>query len=67
MLEVKALTKDLIDTNIVRVKGSIVYEGEHVWAKSVEEFELFLADPKNTAEYESFKDKLKNKVRASTL
>ena len=67
LLEVKALTKDLIDTNIVRVKGSIVYEGEHVWAKSVEEFELFLADPKNTAEYESFKDKLKNKVRASTL
>ena len=67
LLEVKALTKDLIDTNIVRVKGSIVYEGEHVWAKSVEEFELFLADPKNTSEYESFKDKLKNKVRASTL
>ena len=67
LLEVKSLTKDLIDTNIVRVKGSIVYEGEHVWAKSVEEFELFLADPKNTAEYESFKDKLKNKVRASTL
>jgi len=67
LLEVKALTQDLIDTNIVRVKGSIVYEGEHVWAKSVEEFELFLADPKNTEEYESFKDKLKNKVRASTL
>jgi len=67
LLEVKSLTKDLIDTNIVRVKGSIVYEGEHVWAKSVEEFELFLADPKNTAEYESFKDKLRNKVRASTL
>jgi hypothetical protein len=62
LLEVKALVKDLIDTNIVRVKGSVVYEGEHSWAKSIEEFELLLTDPKNTQEYESFKDKLKQKV-----
>ena len=67
LLDVKALVKDLIDTNIVRVKGSIVYEGEHVWAKSVEEFELFLADPKNTVEYNSFKEKLKNKLKISVL
>ena len=43
----------------MRVKGSIVYEGDNVWAASVEEFELFLTDPKNTVEYESFKEKLK--------
>lgn len=67
LLDVKALIKDLIDTNIVRVKGSIVYEGEHVWSKSVEEFELFLTDPKNTTEYESFKDKLKNKLKINSL
>lgn len=67
LLDVKALVKDLVDTNIVRVKGSIVYEGEHVWAKSVEEFELLLADPKNTVEYEAFKEKLKNKLKISVL
>jgi len=67
LLEVKALVKDLIDTNIVRVKGSVVYEGEHSWAKSIEEFELLLADPKNTQEYESFKDKLKQKVTINNL
>ena len=67
LLDVKALVKDLIDTNVVRVKGSIIYEGEHVWAKSVEEFELYLTDPKNTEEYEAFKDKLKNKMRINSL
>jgi len=67
LLDVKALVKDLVDKNIVRIKGSIVYEGEHVWAKSVEEFELFLTDPKNTEEYEAFKDKLKNKARIDAL
>lgn len=67
LLEVKALVQDLVSTNIVRVKGSIVYEGEHVWAKSIEEFELFLLDPKHTDEYESFKDKLKNKIKANSL
>jgi hypothetical protein len=67
LLEVKALVKDLIDTNIVRVKGSVVYEGEHSWAKSIEEFELLLTDPKNTQEYESFKDKLKQKVTINNL
>jgi hypothetical protein len=67
LLDVKALVKDLVDKNIIRIKGSIVYEGEHVWAKSIEEFELFLADPKNTEEYTSFKDKLKNKARIDAL
>lgn len=67
LLEVKSLVRDLVDMNIVRVKGSIVYEGEHVWAKSVEEFELFLADPKNTEEYEAFKDKLRNRLRINAL
>jgi hypothetical protein len=67
LLDVKALVKDLVDKNIVRIKGSIVYEGEHVWSKSVEEFELFLTDPKNTEEYEAFKDKLKNKARIDAL
>jgi hypothetical protein len=66
-LDVKALVKDLVDKNIVRIKGSIVYEGEHVWAKSIEEFELFLTDPKNTEEYDAFKDKLKNKARIDAL
>ena len=67
LLDVKALIKDLVETNIVRVKGSIVYEGEHVWAKSLEEFELFLTDPKNTTEYDAFKDKLKNKLKINSL
>ena len=67
LIEVKTLVKDLIDSSIVRVKGGIVYEGEHVWAKSVEEFEVFLADPKNTEAYEAFKDKYANKMRINTL
>jgi hypothetical protein len=67
LLDVKALVKDLVDKNIVRIKGSIIYEGEHVWAKSIEEFELFLTDPKHTEEYGSFKDKLKNKARIDAL
>lgn len=67
LLEVKTLAKDLIDASIVRVKGGIVYEGEHVWSKSVEEFELFLADPKNTEAYEAFKDKYANKMRINSL
>ena len=67
LLDVKALVKDLLDTNIVRIKGSIIYEGDNVWAKSLEEFELFLADPKNTVEYTAFKEKLKNKLKISAL
>ena len=67
LLDVKSLVKDLIDQNIVRVKGSIVYEGDHVWAKTVEEFELYLADPKHTEEYEAFKDKLRNRIKINTL
>ena len=67
LLDVKALVKDLVDKNIVRIKGSIIYEGEHVWSKSIEEFELFLTDPKNTEEYQAFKDKLKNKAKIDAL
>lgn len=67
LLDVKALVKDLINENVVRVKGGIVYEGEFVWAKSVEEFELFLADPKHTEEYEAFKEKLANKYRINNM
>jgi len=35
--------------------------------KSIEEFELFLTDPKNTEEYQAFKDKLKNKAKIDAL
>lgn len=67
LLDVKALVKDLVSENVVRVKGGIVYEGEFVWSKSIEEFELFLADPKHTEEYEAFKEKLINKYRMNSL
>jgi hypothetical protein len=66
-LAIKSLIRELIDYNVVRVKGSIVYEGEHVWAKSVEEFELVLADPKNADVFSAFKDKIKNKMKLSVL
>jgi hypothetical protein len=61
-IEAKSLVRDLINYSIIRVKGSIVYEGEHLWAKSVEEFELMLIDPKYQDEYEAFKRKVKNKI-----
>jgi hypothetical protein len=67
LLDVKALVKDLVSESVVRVKSGIVYEGDFVWAKSVEEFELFLADPKHTEEYEAFKEKLLTKYRINTL
>lgn len=67
LLDVKALVKDLVAENVVRVKGGIVYEGEFVWAKSVEEFELMLADPKHTEEYDAFREKLLTKYRISGL
>lgn len=67
MLDVKALVKDLVAENVVRVKSGIVYEGEFVWAKSVEEFELMLADPKHTEEYDAFREKLLTKYRISGL
>lgn len=66
-LAIKTLIRDLIDYNVIRVKGSIVYEGEHVWAKSVEELELILADPKNSDVYDAFKDKVKNKMKLTVL
>lgn len=67
ILVIKSLVRELIDYNVVRIKGSIVYEGEHVWSKSIEEFELLLADPKNSDVFDSFKDKIKNKMKLSVL
>jgi hypothetical protein len=67
ILAIKSLIRDLIDYNVIRVKGSIVYEGEHVWSKSVEELELILADPKNSDVYDAFKDKVKNKMKLTVL
>jgi len=67
LLEIKALVRELVDKNIIRIKGSVVYEGEHTWAKSVEEFEVMLADPKSMDVYEAFKDKLKQKVLVNSL
>lgn len=66
-LAIKSLIRELVDHNVVRIKGSIVYEGEHVWSKSIEEFELMLADPKNTDIYDAFKDKIKKKMKLSVL
>lgn len=67
ILAIKTLIRDLIDYNVIRVKGSIVYEGEHVWSKSIEELELTLADPKNSDVYDAFKDKVKNKMKLTIL
>ena len=66
-LAIKSLIRELIDYNVIRVKGSIVYEGEHIWAKSIEELELILVDPKNSEVYDSFKDKVKNKMKLSVI
>ena len=66
-LAIKSLIRELIDYNVVRVKGSVVYEGEHVWARSIEELELMIADPKNTDIYSAFKDKIKNKMKLTIL
>jgi hypothetical protein len=67
ILAIKSLIRDLVDKNIVRIKGSIVYEGDHIWSKSIEEFELYLADPKNSEVFDSFKDKLKAKLKFTTI
>jgi hypothetical protein len=62
LIEVKSFVIDLTRTNIIRIKGSIVMEGNQVWAKTVEEFELLLLDKANKEVYDAFKDKLKNKI-----
>ena len=67
LINVKTLIKDLVAYNVVRVQGTIVYEGEHVWAKSLEEFELILADNSNSELLKAFKQKLKDKVNISNL
>jgi hypothetical protein len=66
-LAIKSLIRELIDYNVIRVKGSVVYEGEHVWSRSVEELELLLTDPKNSDIYDSFKEKVKNKMKISVI
>lgn len=67
ILNVKVLIKDLISYNIVRVQGTIISEGDHVWAKSIEEFELYLADPQNSEILKSFKQKLKDKATLTNI
>ena len=47
LIEVKSFVIDLTRSNIIRLKGSIVMEGNQVWAKTVEEFEHFLLDKNN--------------------
>lgn len=67
LIEVKSFVIDLTRANIIRLKGSIVMEGNQTWAKTVEEFELFLLDKNNKEVYEAFKDKLKNKVAIDNI
>jgi len=67
IINVKTLIKDLFAYNIVRVQGTFVFDGEHVWAISVEEFELTLANPANSEVHKAFKQKLKDKVNISNL
>jgi len=62
LIEVKSFVIDLTRSNIIRLKGSVVMEGNQVWAKTVEEFEHFLLDKSNKDVYDAFKDKLKNKI-----
>lgn len=62
-LDVKSLIIDLVKNNVVRMAGSIVKEGDHVWAKSVEDFELLLLDPSNTEIYNAFKEKIEAKLQ----
>ena len=42
-------------------------EGNQVWAKTIEEFELFLSDKGNKDVYDAFKDKLKNKIAIDNI
>ncbi len=65
ILDVKSLVTDLLRHNIVRMKGSLVKEAETVWAKSLEEFEVFLLDPKNREALDSFQTKLDMKLKVN--
>lgn len=67
LIEVKSFVIDLTRANIIRLKGSIVMEGNQVWAKTIEEFELFLLDKANKDVYDAFKDKLKNKIAIDNI
>lgn len=67
LVAIKSLVQDLIKYNIVRLTGSIVKEGEYIWGKSVEEFELLLIDPVNSEILSSFDDKLKNKLKIESI
>lgn len=61
LIEVKSFVIDLERANIIRVKGSIIMEGNQPWAKTREEFEQLLLDKNQKEVYDAFKDKLKNK------
>lgn len=63
LLNIKALVIDLLRHNIVRQKGTLIREGETTWAKNVEEFEYFLADPKNSEALQGFMEKLESKLK----
>jgi hypothetical protein len=67
LVAIKALAQDLIKYNIVRLTGSIVKEGEYIWGKTVEEFELLLIDPANSEILVSFEDKLRNKLKIDSI
>lgn len=65
VLDVKTMVLDLLHHNIVREHGTLIKEGEHVWAKSLDEFEAVLLDPINHEALKSFRDKLQNKIKVS--
>jgi hypothetical protein len=62
VVEVKTLILDLLRANIVRLQGSMIWEGPQMWAKSQDEFELFLLDKSNQEARDAFEDKLRNKL-----
>ena len=65
LLDVKTLVLDLLHYNIVREYGTVIKEGEHVWATNVDEFEALLLDPINHEVLRSFREKLQNKIKVS--
>lgn len=64
-INVKALVLDLLAHNVVRQKGSIIKEGETIWAKNRDEFELFLLNPVNVEILHAFMEKLESKLKTS--
>lgn len=53
-LNIKVLIKQLLEERILKVKGTSVFEGENLIAKSIEDFEIKLAeDPNEFLSYEA--------------